>query len=116
RPSPRTAGPPTYPVPRASQAGQGAPTPIPHPLIGPPTATISAPANNGTYNLNQSVATTFSCADSINGPGISTCADNNGTSGTTGTLHGTLDTTTAGPHTYKVTATSKDNQTASATI
>ena len=82
----------------------------------PPTAAITTPANNQSYNLNQAVATTFSCTQGAGGGPIQTCADNNGTSGTTGTLHGTLDTSTAGAHTYKVTATSQDTQTATTTI
>ncbi len=49
-------------------------------------------------------------------PGIQSCADSNGTSGTTGTLHGTLDTSSAGAHTYTATATSTNGLTWPATI
>jgi hypothetical protein len=81
-----------------------------------PTAQISSPADNQTFNLNQSAQTTFSCTEASGGPGIQSCGDSTGTSGTTGTLHGTLDTSTAGAHTYTVTATSKDGLTGTATI
>ena len=82
----------------------------------PPSASISSPADNQTFNLNQSVQTTFSCTPGTGSPGIQSCADSNGTGGTTGTLHGILNTSTAGAHTYTVTATSTNGQTGTATI
>ena len=85
-------------------------------LVTAPSAQISSPGNNQTFGLNQSVQATFSCTEDSGGPGIQSCADSHGTSGTTGTLHGTLDTSTAGAHTYTVTATSKDGLTAKASI
>jgi hypothetical protein len=77
----------------------------------PPTAQISAPDNHQTYDQNQSVTTQFSCADAA-GPGISTCTDTNGGSGSAGSL----DTSTPGAHQYTVTATSTDGMTAATTI
>ena len=78
----------------------------------PPTAAINSPANNQTFAFNQSVPTSFTCGEGNGGPGIRSCTDSNGASGGTGAL----DTTTSGPHTYTVSATSSDGQTATATI
>ncbi len=81
-------------------------------LAEPPRAQISSPADNQTYNLNQPVATSFSCTDPVGASGISSCTDSNGGAGSSGAL----DTSTAGAHTYIVTATSADGLTATATI
>jgi WD40 repeat protein len=78
----------------------------------PPQATISSPAPGGTFTIGQVVPTTFSCAESPYGPGMSTCADSNGAVPT----GGYLDTSTVGPQTYTATATSKDGLTSQTSL
>lgn len=84
--------------------------------VPPPTATIDSPASGGVYAQGQTVATSVTCTDGTGGPGISACSDSNGGSSTSGTLNGTLDTSTLGPHTYRATALSSDGQEGAAEI
>src|SRR5260370_14709930 len=62
----------------------------------PPTIPTPPPANGGTYSLNATVASNFSCADALSG--ISTCVGP-AASGTN------FNTNTFGTHTFTVTAT-----------
>jgi Bacterial Ig domain/Gametolysin peptidase M11 len=84
-------------------------------VAAPPSASISTPAEGGTYTLGQSVPTGFSCSEGAGGTGLSSCNDSSGTKTVSGGA-GRLDTSTLGAHTYTVTSVSKDGLTGSSSI
>lgn len=79
----------------------------PDPVAAPPTATITTPADGSSYLLGQSVNADYMCAEGAFGPGLTSC---------TGTVPdgAPIDTSTVGTHTFTVTATSQDGQSATA--
>ncbi|HEY4095954.1 MAG TPA: S8 family serine peptidase, partial [Baekduia sp.] len=77
----------------------------------PPDATVTAPADGGTYAQDAVVATAFACAESAGGPGMGSCID-----GVGAVSPGVLDTGSPGPHTYTVTARSRDGLSRTASI
>ena len=84
--------------------------------VAAPTAQIISPAGGVTYAVGQSVATSFSCTEGPGGPGLNSCADSTAHTGTTGTITGSLSTSTPGSNTYTVTATSENGLTGTATL
>ncbi len=107
-----TLGPHTYTVTAKSKDGQIGTASISYTVAAPPKASIESPANGGTYLPGAVVTTKFSCTEGEGGPGLESCTDSHGGSGTSGTL----ETSTLGPHTYTVTAKSKDGQIGTASI
>ncbi|HEX2162890.1 MAG TPA: Ig-like domain-containing protein, partial [Thermoanaerobaculia bacterium] len=81
----------------------------------PPSASIVAPSAGGTYVVGQWVRTAFSCSEGAGGTGLASCEDSSGAKTKNGGL-GHLETSTAGLHTYTVTAVSKTGMTGSASI
>jgi hypothetical protein len=109
----------TYSVTARSQSGLTGATSITYTVItefpDPPTASISSPANGGSYLLGQVVPTQFTCAEDDYGPGLASCNDSNGVETEDGGS-GQLSTSSAGTHTYRVTATSTNGLTSSASV
>ncbi len=78
-------------------------------VVGPPTVTISSPVDGSVFTRGQVVSARYACAEDPNGPGIRSCSGPVASGSP-------IDTSTAAPHSFTVTATSSDGQTASQTI
>lgn len=103
--------PETFTVIATNPAGSSAASSISNSVTpaAAPAVTLSAPVKDATYTIGQVVKANYSCQEGAGGPGISTCV---------GTLPNgsALDTQTLGAHTFTVTATSADGQTAAITV
>jgi YVTN family beta-propeller protein len=95
-----------------SNYGEDTISEIPTSYLPAPKASIEAPVGGWTYLQGVVVKTKFSCTEGKGGPGLESCTDSNGGSGNSGVL----ETSTLGPHSYTVTANSKDEETDSASI
>ena len=102
----------TYTVTATSKDGLTRSKSITYIVAGPPTAAIASPTENQLVPTGSTIQTTFSCARGNSAPSLSSCKDSRGTSAP----HGTLDTRTAGAHTYTVTAIAAGGQTGTATV
>ena len=121
-----TPGPHTYTVTASSYDGETGTTSITYTVAGPPSARINSPASGGVYAVGQIVSSTFTCTVGISGAQLTRCQDSQGyghdvqppnyLTGSSVNANGVLDTTSVGRHTYSVTATATDGQSAQAHI
>ena len=111
RPADRTStlGAHSFTVTATSQDGQTATRAVVYTVAAPPSAQISSPANGATYSQGQVIDAAYDCAEGARGPGVASCA---------GTVAAgqPIDTSTLGTHSFTVTASSQDGQTAATTI
>lgn len=77
----------------------------PPPDVTPPSITVSAPPQGAVYAKNQVVGASYSCSDEAGGSGLATCTAPVASGGA-------LDTSTAGEHTFTVTASDNAGNTA----
>ncbi len=101
----------TYTVTATDTDGQTAQASIEYTVSGPPKAEILSPKTGGSYQQGEKVATSFKCEAGASAT-LQSCQDSTGHSGSAGEL----DTKSPGKHTYTVTATDTDGQTAQASI
>jgi hypothetical protein len=108
-----TPGSHTFLVTATSQDDESTTRTVSYTVAGAPTVLIAAPADGATYTQGQAVHAAYSCAEDAHGPGL--LAGSSGCSGTVANA-AAVDTSTAGPHTFAVTATSHDGQSTTATV
>lgn len=88
--------------PIGSSAPSAASSPV-TPSADPPSISIASPVTGSRYTLGQVAIASYSCQDGMNGPGLASCAG----SVPSGVA---LDTSTAGAHSFSVTAVSQDGE------
>jgi 6-phosphogluconolactonase (cycloisomerase 2 family) len=99
----------TYSVTATSQDGQSTTASITYNVAATPTVQVAAPAGGASYTQGQIVDASYSCAEGGGGPGLISCSGPVATGAA-------IDTTTTGPHSFAVTATSADTQSATQTV
>ena len=104
-------GPTAYAVTAISTDGQSGTASIPTRSLARLGVSISLPVDGGTFAVGQSVATSFSCSEGTDGPGIGRVRTRPGQA-----RQGYLIPSTVGTHTYTVTAISNDGQSGTASI
>jgi PKD domain len=99
----------TYTVTATSSDGQTGTASISYTVAGAPSVSISSPGSGAQYTRGQKVMAGYSCAEGTNGPGVASCAGPVASGSP-------IDTSTAGAHSFTVTATSVDGQVSTQTV
>jgi hypothetical protein len=106
-----TAGSHTLTVTATSSDGLSSSSSVTYTVAAPPVVWLPLPSDGAVYTIGQVVDSWYECGEGTGGPGLTSCVDQQGrTSGAQ------IDTSTPGSHTFTVTATSGDGQTASTTV
>jgi autotransporter-associated beta strand protein len=106
-----TPGSHTYTVTATSDDGLTGTSRVMYTVAASPAVSIVTPGTGATYTKGQVVDSRFTCSEGAGGPGIAACTDQAGHDSAA-----PIDTSTVGPHTYRVTATSQDGQSAIGTV
>ena len=80
-------------------------------VASPPTVSIATPSNGASYTQGQIVHSGFACSEGAGGSGIASCTDQ-----AVRSSGAAIDTSTVGPHTFTVLATSQDGLIAASTV
>jgi hypothetical protein len=99
----------TFTVTATSGDGQTGSSSVSYTVAAAPSVSITSPANGSTFTKGQAVTASYSCQEGPRGPGIKSC------SGPVASGH-PVDTSTAGQHSFSVTAVSLDGQTVTQTV
>ena len=99
----------SFTVTATSSDGESSTASVTYNDAATPKILLGYPGNGAVYTQGQSVNSAFICSDGTAGPGLSSCVDQNGRAS-----GAPIDTSTIGPHTFTVTATSSDGQTTTA--
>lgn len=100
-----TRGPHTFSVTAVSNDGLSTTVFVSYTVAGPPSVSITSPADGGTYTVGQLVGVGYSCAEDPFGPGLATCS-----------VPATVYTSTTGTFPFTASATSLDGQTTTVTV
>ena len=92
-------------------AASGPSSPLEQTVVGPPTVNLMLPTDGSAFYQGQLAGASYFCADGPGGPGLAT---RNGCAGSLA-AGSAIDTSTAGWHSFEVTATSQDGLTATVT-